>query len=265
MASPAVTPFTGLSRNRRIPPGCRVTRITVTPSAASSASRLRSASPQLPSAARPAPVETIHSHPSEEPTLSGDTPAARPPTLPPPHTSWGGISPWVRGTALPRPRTEGLGLARFNALTRDDNLAVLLRCCGSRRWAERVAAHRPYPDLESLLAASDEACYDLNPAELDEALAEESLSPLPLVGARGPGTLAAHTALRAAHAEYERRFRHVFVICLDGYRDDELLDQVLSALRTRLNNEADEEQAVTADELRRLARGRLKRLMAAVG
>lgn len=262
-----VTPFTGLSRNRRIPPGRRVPRTTVTPSAASSASRLRSASPsflQQPAPHPPKPSIRTRPHPFEEPTLSGDTPAARPPTLPPPHTPWGGISSWVRGTALPRPRPEALGLARFNALPLDDNLALLLRCCGSRRWAERVAAHRPYPDVESLLAASDEACYDLNGAELGEALAEESLSPQPLVGARGPGTLAAHTALRAAHAEYERRFRHVFVICLDGYRDEELLDQVLSALRTRLGNEEDEERAVTADELRRLARGRLWRLLGTV-
>ncbi|MET7797330.1 2-oxo-4-hydroxy-4-carboxy-5-ureidoimidazoline decarboxylase [Streptomyces decoyicus] len=154
-----------------------------------------------------------------------------------------------------------MGLVRFNALTRDETLAVLLSCCGSHRWAERVAAHRPYPDPGSLLAAADEACYDLTPGELDEALAEESLSPQPLVGARGPGTLAAHTALRAAHAEYERRFRHVFVICLDGYRDEELLDQVLSGIRTRLGNEPDEERAVAAEELRRLARGRLTRLM----
>ncbi|MGW7576630.1 2-oxo-4-hydroxy-4-carboxy-5-ureidoimidazoline decarboxylase [Streptomyces sp. NPDC054765] len=171
------------------------------------------------------------------------------------------MSPRALGGALPHPRREDLGLRRFNALTRDDTLTALLSCCGSRRWAERVAAHRPYPDPESLLAAADEASYDLTPAELEQALAEESLSPQPLVGARGPGTLAAHTALRAAHAEYERRFRHVFVICLDGYRDDELLDQVLSGIRTRLGHERDEERAVAAEELRRLARGRLTRLI----
>ncbi|NUK90090.1 2-oxo-4-hydroxy-4-carboxy-5-ureidoimidazoline decarboxylase, partial [Streptomyces lunaelactis] len=35
--------------------------------------------------------------------------------------------------------------------------ATLLACCGSRRWALRMVAHRPYPDLDALLAASDEA------------------------------------------------------------------------------------------------------------
>lgn len=141
-------------------------------------------------------------------------------------------------------------------------MAALLSCCGTLRWAERIAAHRPYPDLPSLLAASDEACYDLTPAELDEALARESVSPPPLTAARSLGSLAAHTALRAAQAEYERRFRHVFVICLDGCPDDELLDRVLTGIRTRLGNQPDEERTVAAEELRRLARGRLARLAA---
>lgn len=194
--------------------------------------------------------------------MSGDIPAARPTALHPPQPPRRGISPRAGG-AVPRPRTGGIGLVRFNALPEEDALAALLSCCGSRRWAERVAAHRPYPDPESLLAASDEACYHLAPAELDEALAGESLSPQPLVGAHGPGIRAAQTALHAAHAEYERRFRHVFVICLDGCPDEELLDRVLSGIRTRLGNEPDEERAVAADELRRLVRGRLIRITAA--
>nr|WP_223735864.1 2-oxo-4-hydroxy-4-carboxy-5-ureidoimidazoline decarboxylase [Streptomyces purpurogeneiscleroticus] len=154
------------------------------------------------------------------------------------------------------------GLDRFNSATAGAAEGALLACCGSRRWARRIAAHRPYPDLEALLAAADEASYDLSPGDLTEALAEESLSPQPLAGARGRGTLAAHTALRAAHAEYERRFRHAFVICLDGLREDELLDRVLSGIRDRLGHEQDEERAVAAEELRRIARGRLAHLAA---
>ncbi|GAU65043.1 hypothetical protein SSP35_01_03800 [Streptomyces sp. NBRC 110611] len=137
---------------------------------------------------------------------------------------------------------------------------MLLGCCASRHWAERVAAHRPYPDPESLLAAADEACYDLTPPELEEALAGESPTGPPAGAARGPGALAARTALRAAHAEYRRRFHHTFVMCLDGYREDELLDQVLCGIRTRLGHAPGEERAVTAEELRRLARGRLTRI-----
>ncbi|KUL37474.1 OHCU decarboxylase [Streptomyces sp. NRRL F-4489] len=140
-------------------------------------------------------------------------------------------------------------------------MAALLTCCGCPRWAARLADHRPYPDAAALQAAGDEASYDLTPAEQARALAQEPPAPLP-PARPGPGTLAAHTALRAAHAAYERRFRHAFVIFLDGYHDDELLDQTLHAIRTRLAHEPDEERSVAAEELRRLARARLGRLAA---
>ncbi|MET8037196.1 2-oxo-4-hydroxy-4-carboxy-5-ureidoimidazoline decarboxylase [Streptomyces sp. NPDC005345] len=150
-------------------------------------------------------------------------------------------------SAAPSPaRLDGFNSAPAEAVTR-----ALLTCCRSLRWAHRLAAHRPYPDL----AASDEAAYDLTPADLAEALAGESLTLLP-DGAYS----AAHTALSAAHAAYESRFGHVFVICLDGFPPGEALDQVLAGIRSRLTNDPEEERVTTAEELRRLARGRLSRL-----
>ncbi|MGW3949985.1 2-oxo-4-hydroxy-4-carboxy-5-ureidoimidazoline decarboxylase [Streptomyces sp. NPDC004752] len=143
-------------------------------------------------------------------------------------------------------------LAGFNATTADEARKALLACLHSPRWAERLAAHRPYPDLDALLAAADEAAYDLTPAELAEALAAETLPPLP-----EDTYVAAHTALSAAHAAYEARFGHVFVIHLGGTPPEEALDRTLEGIRSRLTNDPDEERAVTAEELRRLARARL--------
>ncbi|MEU7010924.1 2-oxo-4-hydroxy-4-carboxy-5-ureidoimidazoline decarboxylase [Streptomyces sp. NPDC046332] len=144
------------------------------------------------------------------------------------------------------------GLARFNAAPAAVAEELLLSCCHSPRWAERVTAHRPYPTLDALLAAADEAGYDLSAADRQEALAaESSAAPHP------DAPPAAHTALRAAHAAYESRFGHAFVISLDGVRPGERLDQVLAGIRSRLANEPDEERVVAADELRRLARARL--------
>ncbi|WP_436849078.1 2-oxo-4-hydroxy-4-carboxy-5-ureidoimidazoline decarboxylase [Streptomyces atriruber] len=151
----------------------------------------------------------------------------------------------------------------MNSATPDAAEAALLTCCGSRRWARRVAAHRPYPDLEALLAASDEAAYDMSPADLTEALACEPLNAaipqVPHQGAARTGHSAAHTALRAAHAAYESRFGHTFVICLDDVPADEALDQFLAGIRSRLGNDPEDERAIAAEELRRLARGRLAR------
>jgi 2-oxo-4-hydroxy-4-carboxy--5-ureidoimidazoline (OHCU) decarboxylase len=140
----------------------------------------------------------------------------------------------------------------------DEAEGALLTCCRSLRWARRVAAHRPYPDLSALLAAADEAAYDLAPADLAEALAGESLTLLP-----DGAYLAARTALDAAHAAYESRFGHVFVICLDDVAPDEAADRVLAGIRSRWNNDPEDERVAAAEELRRLARGRLTRLVGA--
>ena len=166
-----------------------------------------------------------------------------------------------RSSPGPRPRSGGAGgIDRLNQLTADAAEAALLACCGSRRWARLIAEHRPYPDLGALLAAGDEASYDLTPADLAEALADESMTGHPLPAETGVGALAAHTALRAAHAAYEQRFGHAFVICLDGLAPDETLDRLLTGIRSRLGNEPDEEWVTAAEELRRIARGRLTRL-----
>ncbi|THA46630.1 2-oxo-4-hydroxy-4-carboxy-5-ureidoimidazoline decarboxylase [Streptomyces sp. A1136] len=151
---------------------------------------------------------------------------------------------------------HGPGLSRFNALPHDTAHAALLHCCGSGRWAHRMAVHRPYPDLPALLAAADEASYDLSQGDLTGALARECSAEL----AHG-APYAALLALDAARAEYERTFGHAFVICLDGHPPEERADALLAAIRRRMAHETDEERAISADELRRLAQARLVRML----
>ncbi|MFJ9178825.1 2-oxo-4-hydroxy-4-carboxy-5-ureidoimidazoline decarboxylase [Streptomyces sp. NPDC102360] len=138
-------------------------------------------------------------------------------------------------------------------------------CCRSRAWARRVAAHRPYPDVDALLAAADEAAYDLAPDDITEALTGEDLvlPPDPAVYSGHSGYSAysvANTALVAAHSAYQTRFGHPFVICLDDIAPGEALDHLLAGLRTRLGHDPVHERELAAEELRRLARGRLARL-----
>lgn len=126
-----------------------------------------------------------------------------------------------------------------------------------------MALHRPYPDIASLIAAGDEAAYDLTPADLAEALARESFA----VPVNGPctGYAVARTALEAAHAAYERRFGHVFVLCLDDAPPDEALDRALAGIRARLANDPEEERVLATEELRRLVRGRITNLVHTFG
>ncbi|MEV0778113.1 2-oxo-4-hydroxy-4-carboxy-5-ureidoimidazoline decarboxylase [Streptomyces sp. NPDC050428] len=147
-------------------------------------------------------------------------------------------------------------MTRFNTAPADTVEHQLLACCANRRWARRLTDHRPYPTVDALLAAADEASYDLSAADLSEALAGEA-SADPQHGAPP----AARTALRAAHAAYESSFGHAFVISLDRCRPEERLDQVLTGIRERLAHDPDDERAVAADELRRLARSRVARLV----
>jgi len=152
------------------------------------------------------------------------------------------------------PQSSGGGLGLFNQVSAADAEAALRACCGSQRWARRVAAHRPYPTVEALLAAADEAAYDLTSGDLAEALAGES----PALPHRG--NLAAHIALHAAHAAYQAKFGHPFVIALEEDDPAARLDQTLAGLRTRLGHDVEEESAVTAEQLRRICRIRLLRL-----
>ncbi|ALO95718.1 OHCU decarboxylase [Streptomyces hygroscopicus subsp. limoneus] len=168
----------------------------------------------------------------------------------------------TRGPTLPAHRLPYLPtpLDAFNTASADEARALLLHCLRSPRWSHRIADHRPYPDLDALLAAADEAAYDLSPGDLAEALAGEPLPELP------EGTYsAAHMALGAAHAAYEARFGHAFVIYPGDAAPGEVIDHILEAIRSRLANDPEEERVVAADELRRLARGRLLALLSGAG
>lgn len=168
----------------------------------------------------------------------------------------------TRGPTLPAHRLPYLPtpLDAFNTARADEARTLLLHCLHSVRWSDRIAAHRPYPDLDALLAAADEAAYDLSPADLAEALAGESLPELP-----EDTYSAAHMALGAAHAAYEARFGHAFVVYLGDLPGDEVIDHILEAIRSRLANDPEEERVTAAEELRRLARGRLLALLSGAG
>lgn len=160
----------------------------------------------------------------------------------------------TRGPTLPAHPLPYLPtpLDAFNTAPADEARVLLLHCLHSVRWSHRMADHRPYPDLDALLAAADEAAYDLAPGDLAEALAGESWPELP-----ADTYSAAHMALSAAHAAYEARFGHAFVIYLGDVHPDEALDRTLEAIRSRLTNDPEEERVTAAEQLRRLARGRL--------
>ena len=64
-------------------------------------------------------------------------------------------------------------------------------------------------------------------------------------------------AIAAGNREYEDRFGHMFLISAAGRSAEE----ILANLRSRLDNDADTELRVAAEEHRRITRLRLQRLL----
>ncbi len=163
---------------------------------------------------------------------------------------------------------DGLGLSAFNALPGDRAGEALLACCSSSRWAKAVANGRPYRSADEVYRAAEAALAGLSAADIGEALAGH-----PRIGERAAdghspwssreqrGAARAPEDIRAALAEgnraYEERFGHVYLVCATGKSGDELL----AILRARLNNDPETERRVVRDELGKINRIRLERML----
>jgi 2-oxo-4-hydroxy-4-carboxy-5-ureidoimidazoline decarboxylase len=156
-------------------------------------------------------------------------------------------------------------LARFNALPEAEAVRALRGCCASRRWAERVAAGRPYGAPKEVYAFADAVLDELDEADVDEALAAH-----PRIGDRPTGADsrreqagvagaddATRTALAEANRAYEATFGHVYLVCATGKDAKELL----AIARERLDNDPATERRVLRGELGQINRIRLDRLL----
>lgn len=143
----------------------------------------------------------------------------------------------------------------------------LLRCCGSRRWVERMADRRPFSSAQDLYKQAEDAWWSLEPADWLEAFSHH-----PRIGdkaalrqkwagqeqagaARAPDAVI--DALAAGNAEYEKRFNHIFIVCATGKSAEEML----ALLRGRLGNRPEEELRVAAGEQAKITRLRLEKLL----
>lgn len=164
------------------------------------------------------------------------------------------------------------GLPRFNELPDHEAETELWRCLASPRWAQAVAAGRPYASRAALLAAGAAAWEAVGETEWREAIRHHPRLGRPEEGgektaatrewsrAEQGGLADSGTAIRAALAggqeAYERRFGFRFLYCAANRSGEDML----SALEARLANTPEKEVQVAADELWKIARLRLQRL-----
>lgn len=156
------------------------------------------------------------------------------------------------------------GVRRLDTLMHAE--AALLACCGSRRWAAAMAAGRPWRTPEALYAGADRIWAELAPEDWLEAFAAH-----PRIGERKAGgdaqfrawsegeqaAVRSTEALAEGNRAYEARFGRIYIVCASGRSGEELL----TILRSRLDNTPEEELLAAAEEQRRITRLRLERLI----
>jgi OHCU decarboxylase len=167
--------------------------------------------------------------------------------------------------------TERLQL--LNSLPSVEVEEELLKCCGSREWARRVRAARPFANLDNLLAESDRVWWSLAPNDWLEAFhshpkigERKAAAPTAAEAQRwsedeqsGVRNSAQQTidALAQLNREYEEKFGYIFIVCATGKSSEEML----AILRERLGNDTEEELRNAAAEQAKITELRLRKLI----
>ncbi len=172
--------------------------------------------------------------------------------------------PATAASTVPATAASTATLHQFNA---DEATArhILDRCLDIDAWVDDLAAGRPYPSIDALLARASEASARISWEQVATALARH-----PRIGEKSAGSAAdadlsaseqagVHAAeveeLAAGNRAYEARFGHIFLICASGLSGQ----QMLAALRRRVTNDDETERAVVISELRAIADLRLSK------
>lgn len=161
----------------------------------------------------------------------------------------------------------------LNTLPAGEAVKELLQCCGSRRWAEEMASRRPFQSLEALMETANDIWWSLQADDWLEAFrshpkigekkAAESVSAQSREwsGQEQAGVSKASQEtvdlLAALNRAYEQRFGFIFIICATGKSSEEML----AALRERLNNDPAAELRIAAAEQSKITELRLRKLI----
>jgi allantoicase len=160
------------------------------------------------------------------------------------------------------------GLDKLNTLAAVDARAAFKRCCGSTRFADTMAAMRPFANEPALLAAAERVWWSL-----DEAAHKEAFSAHPKIGekkapaagdqawssgeqaaANGP----ALAELVDAQKAYDAKFGFIYIVCATGKPATEML----ADCQRRLANAPATELRCAAEEQMKITRLRLAKLLA---
>lgn len=170
------------------------------------------------------------------------------------------------------PRQTRMRLTDFNALSTDEAVKDLMRCCGARRWAAQLAARRPFQTLEAVLHEADEIWSRMDRTDWLEAFRHHpKIGDVASLRTRFAATrqwaageqAGVQTAdeevlrrLAEGNARYEEKFGFIFIVCATGKTAPEML----ALLEARLKNRPADELRIAAAEQAKITRIRLCKL-----
>lgn len=161
--------------------------------------------------------------------------------------------------------TSTLVLREWNALDPCAAATAVLPCCGSRTWADALAAQRPFVEAQALLIASAHIWFSLPEADwlqafnshprIGESRPQGIATAAALAWSKGEQSdamaaeEAGRSALRGASARYEQRFGRIFIIRARGRSACEILSELerllLNAPQAELLEAADQQSQIT--------------------
>ena len=161
-------------------------------------------------------------------------------------------------------------LSAWNALDAEAAVAALLSCCAARRWAQEVAAHRPYATAEDLFIGADSVW-----AKMEEPDWMEAFRAHPRIGERKAAHATAQSAqwsrqeqsaaeaarkevlakLADGNLRYEQLFGFTYIVCATGKSAEEML----KILERRLASDRQSELREAAEQQRQITQIRLRK------
>ena len=163
---------------------------------------------------------------------------------------------------------------QWNALDAASAAREILPCCGSRAWAQGLAAERPFAGVQQLLEASDrmwaslaqqdwQEAFDSHPRIGQQHARAATAESLAWSSEEQRAAMSDEAATKLALAEgnrhYEERFGRIFIVCAAGRSAAE----ILSILNARMNNSAAVEWREAAEQQRQITQLRLRRWLGA--
>jgi OHCU decarboxylase len=168
---------------------------------------------------------------------------------------------------------QGIGLEAFNELPDRKAVHALYECCNSVTLARDLSRGRPYADHTALFRRADALLFSLSESSIDAIL-----QAYPHVGRRPRSTNSqaeqcsvwdecpeVMAELAAAVRDYADQFGFDFVMHIGGLAREVCATSVIAAVRDRMHHDPETERKVVCNELARINRSRLERMLGPEG